>query len=190
GDKLHLLLCPKPKRKRDATWFRDKVLLVEAQGNGKVLNEEELEFLADPRFAEAKAVLMANLSSYKSDVLSEVPHSENTHTDMLNQSVQEMSYSEQTHLVNYPENEITSDSTIIPYFQYLLETQNAAVQDTNSPAQQDVIILFVFDQLSIKLYLMRRSLEVLRKFYWMILGGRFNQLSHVSSPLLSKPGEY
>ncbi|GJV05649.1 hypothetical protein Tco_1343305 [Tanacetum coccineum] len=41
-----------------------------------------------------------------------------------------------------------------------------------------------------KLYLMRRSLEVLRKFHWMILGGRFNQLSHVSSPLLSKPGEY
>ncbi|GKB16973.1 hypothetical protein Tco_0850896 [Tanacetum coccineum] len=40
------------------------------------------------------------------------------------------------------------------------------------------------------LYLMRRSLEVLRKFHWMILGGRFNQLSHVSSPLLSKPGEY
>ncbi|GJW00288.1 hypothetical protein Tco_1555539 [Tanacetum coccineum] len=40
------------------------------------------------------------------------------------------------------------------------------------------------------LYLMRRSLEVLRKFHWMILGGRFNQLSHVSSPLLTKPGEY
>ncbi|GJU61652.1 MAK10-like protein [Tanacetum coccineum] len=40
------------------------------------------------------------------------------------------------------------------------------------------------------LYLMRRSLEVLKKFHWMILGGRFNQLSHVSSPLLSKPGEY
>ncbi|GJX14296.1 hypothetical protein Tco_0206054 [Tanacetum coccineum] len=43
---------------------------------------------------------------------------------------------------------------------------------------------------SLLLYLMRRSLEVLRKFHWMILGGRFNQLSHVSSPLLSKPGEY
>ncbi|GJW11545.1 hypothetical protein Tco_1577372 [Tanacetum coccineum] len=41
-----------------------------------------------------------------------------------------------------------------------------------------------------RLYLMRRSLEVLRKFHWMILGGRFNQLSHVSSPLVSKPGEY
>ncbi|GJW13554.1 retrovirus-related pol polyprotein from transposon TNT 1-94 [Tanacetum coccineum] len=153
--------CPKPKRKRDATWFRDKVLLVEAQGSGKVLNEEELEFLADPGVAEGpvtqtvithnaayqaddldaydsdcddfsttKAVLMANLSSYGSDVLSEVPHSENTHNDMLNQSVQEMPYSEQTHLVNYPENEITT------------------VQDTNSSAQQDAMILSVFEQLS------------------------------------------
>ncbi|GKA56860.1 zinc finger, CCHC-type containing protein, partial [Tanacetum coccineum] len=41
-----------------------------------------------------------------------------------------------------------------------------------------------------RLYLMRRSLKILRKFHWAILGGRFNQLSHVSSLLLSKPGEY
>ncbi|GKE51577.1 retrovirus-related pol polyprotein from transposon TNT 1-94, partial [Tanacetum coccineum] len=31
--------CLKPKRKRDATWFREKFLLVKAQENGKVLNE-------------------------------------------------------------------------------------------------------------------------------------------------------
>ncbi|GKA02359.1 hypothetical protein Tco_0675024 [Tanacetum coccineum] len=42
----------------------------------------------------------------------------------------------------------------------------------------------------VTLYLMRRSLKVLRKFHWMILGGRFNQLLHVSFPLLIKPGEY
>ncbi|GKB72881.1 hypothetical protein Tco_0934293 [Tanacetum coccineum] len=48
----------------------------------------------------------------------------------------------------------------------------------------------IADEGEVTLYLMRRSLEVLRKFHWMILGGRFNQLSHVSSPLLSKPGEY
>ncbi|GJU14895.1 hypothetical protein Tco_1142861 [Tanacetum coccineum] len=48
----------------------------------------------------------------------------------------------------------------------------------------------VDDKGEVTLYLMRRSLEVLRKFHWMILGGRFNQLSHVSSPLLSKPREY
>ncbi|GJY56829.1 reverse transcriptase domain-containing protein [Tanacetum coccineum] len=49
------------------------------------------------------------------------------------------------------------------------------------------VVVSVFDY---KLYLIRRSLEVLRKFHWMILGGRFNQLTHVSSLLLSKPGEY
>ncbi|GKC51843.1 hypothetical protein Tco_1074588 [Tanacetum coccineum] len=46
------------------------------------------------------------------------------------------------------------------------------------------------DEGEVTLYLTRRSLEVLRKFHWTTLGGRSNQLSHVSSPLLSKPGEY
>ncbi|GJW80086.1 hypothetical protein Tco_0144061 [Tanacetum coccineum] len=46
------------------------------------------------------------------------------------------------------------------------------------------------DEGEVSLYLTRRSLEVLRKFHWMILGGRFNQFWYVSSPLLSKPGEY
>ncbi|GKA74559.1 hypothetical protein Tco_0780861 [Tanacetum coccineum] len=155
--------CLKSKRKMDATWFRDKVILVESQGSGKVLNEEELEFLADPGVAEAKAVLMANLSSYGSDVLFEVPHSKNTHNDMLNQRVQEMPYSEQTHLVNYLENEITSDSNIIPYSQYLLETQNAAVQDTNSSTQQDAMILSVFEQLSNQIKLMLYDGSVIAK---------------------------
>ncbi|GKE14860.1 reverse transcriptase domain-containing protein [Tanacetum coccineum] len=118
--------CPNPKRKRDATWFREKVLLVEAQGNGKVLTEEELEFLADP----AKAVLMASLSSYESNVLSEVPISDNTNNDMLNQSVQEMPYSKPSQLVEHSENEIHT------------------VRDTNSFAQQDAMILSVFEQLS------------------------------------------
>ncbi|GJY28907.1 zinc finger, CCHC-type containing protein [Tanacetum coccineum] len=46
------------------------------------------------------------------------------------------------------------------------------------------------DEGEVTLYLTRRSSKVLRKFHWTILGGRFNQLSHVSSSLLSKPGEY
>ncbi|GJQ90900.1 retrovirus-related pol polyprotein from transposon TNT 1-94 [Tanacetum coccineum] len=126
--------CLKPKRKRYATWFREKVLLVEAQGNGKVLNEKELEFLADPGIVEglvtqsvithnaayqaddldaydldcdeistAKEVLMANFSSYGSDVLSKVPIFDNTNNDMLNQSVQEMSYYEPSHFVEHPD---------------------------------------------------------------------------------------
>nr|GFC42831.1 retrovirus-related Pol polyprotein from transposon TNT 1-94 [Tanacetum cinerariifolium] len=67
--------CIKPRRKRDAEWFKDKVLLVQAQANGQVLQEEELEFLANPDCDEinsAKIALMANLSHYGSDNLAEV----------------------------------------------------------------------------------------------------------------------
>ncbi|GJV00467.1 retrovirus-related pol polyprotein from transposon TNT 1-94 [Tanacetum coccineum] len=40
--------CTKPKRKRDETWFNDKVLLVQAQACGQALTGEEIAFLADP----------------------------------------------------------------------------------------------------------------------------------------------
>ncbi|GJS96878.1 hypothetical protein Tco_0803846 [Tanacetum coccineum] len=124
----------------------EKVLLVAAQGNGKVLNEEELEFLADPGVAEgpvtqsvitqnaayqaddldaydsdcdelntAKVALMANLSHYGSDALFE------------------------SNVVNYSETEITSDSNIIPYSQYLIESQQTTVQIQTSAAQQDAL---------------------------------------------------
>nr|GEX14053.1 retrovirus-related Pol polyprotein from transposon TNT 1-94 [Tanacetum cinerariifolium] len=187
--------CPKPKMKRDATWFRDNVLLVEVQGHGddpidainKILSfmstvitsfipstnnqlrnssnprqqatihdgrmtvrpvqERHTSFAtsmsgtrtnvsgtrgnnSDPRvikglvtqtvithiatyqaddldaydsdcddFSIAKTFLMANLSSYGSNVLSEVPISDNTNNDMLNQSVQEMPYFEKYYLI-------------------------------------------------------------------------------------------
>nr|GEU77872.1 hypothetical protein [Tanacetum cinerariifolium] len=45
----------KPKRKRDDSWFKDKVLLVQAQSNGQIPHEEELAFLADPGITEARA---------------------------------------------------------------------------------------------------------------------------------------
>ena len=44
--------CTQPKRKCDAAWVKEKVLLVEAQGQGKILTEEELEFFADPGILE------------------------------------------------------------------------------------------------------------------------------------------
>ncbi|GJX84799.1 hypothetical protein Tco_0335573 [Tanacetum coccineum] len=95
---------PKPKRKKDTTLFRDKVLLVKAQRSDDL---DAYDSDCD-EISTAKAILIANLSK----------------------------------------NEITSDSNIIPYYHYLLETQNAAVQDTNSYAQQDAMILSVFEQLS------------------------------------------
>nr|GEX11932.1 hypothetical protein [Tanacetum cinerariifolium] len=63
--------CTKPKRKRDAEWFKDKVLLVQAQANGQILQEEELEFLADPRTTESSSnqTVITNNAAYQADDL-------------------------------------------------------------------------------------------------------------------------
>ncbi|GKC24567.1 hypothetical protein Tco_1026717 [Tanacetum coccineum] len=170
--------CTKPIRKRDDSWFKDKVLLVQAQPNGQILHEEELAFLADPGIAEgqatqtaithnatyqaddlnaydsdcdelntAKITLMANLSQYGSDVLAKVHNTDHLDNNMINHDVQESLSSEQSSVVNQSKTEITSDSNIIPYSQYVKETQQAAVQNSNSSAQQDALILSVIEQL-------------------------------------------
>ncbi|GJS19842.1 hypothetical protein Tco_0448474 [Tanacetum coccineum] len=109
---------------------RKRYYWLRAQEFGQVLDEEQLAFLADPRITDytydsncddkssAKAVLMANLSSYCAHVLSEVPqHDSYKNNDVLNQSVQEMQYFEQS-LADYVlDTEITSDSNIISYEQ-------------------------------------------------------------------------
>nr|GEV74367.1 hypothetical protein [Tanacetum cinerariifolium] len=63
--------CTKPRRKRDAEWFKDKVLLVQAQANGQVLQEEELEFLADPGTPESSSnqMVITNNAAYQADDL-------------------------------------------------------------------------------------------------------------------------
>ncbi|GJT40187.1 retrovirus-related pol polyprotein from transposon TNT 1-94 [Tanacetum coccineum] len=170
--------CTKPRRKRDDSWFKEKVLLVQAQASGQILHEEELAFLADPGIPEAQATqtvithnaayqaddldaydsdcdelntakvaLMANLSHYGSDALAEVHNHDNVNNNMINQAVQVMPSSEQSNVVNHSETEITSDSNIIPYSQYVIESQQAAVQNSNSSAQQDALILSVIEQL-------------------------------------------
>nr|GFA64288.1 hypothetical protein [Tanacetum cinerariifolium] len=61
----------KPKKKRDEAWFKDRVLLVQAQANGQVLHEEELEFLADPGIAETQSTqyVITNNAAYQADDL-------------------------------------------------------------------------------------------------------------------------
>ncbi|GJX92039.1 hypothetical protein Tco_0345365 [Tanacetum coccineum] len=117
--------------------------------DGRVLDEEQLAFLADPGVVEgqdtqttmphnaafqtddldafdsdcdeapsARAVLMANLSSYDSYVISE--------SDI----------------------EITCNSNIISYDQYLKETKSVVGQNTTSTEQQNAMIMSVIDEIS------------------------------------------
>ncbi|GJT00716.1 retrovirus-related pol polyprotein from transposon TNT 1-94 [Tanacetum coccineum] len=63
--------CTKPKRKRDDSWFKDKVLLVQAQASGQILHEEELAFLADPGIPEGQATqtVITHNAAYQADDL-------------------------------------------------------------------------------------------------------------------------
>ncbi|GKA12645.1 hypothetical protein Tco_0692191 [Tanacetum coccineum] len=171
--------CTMPKRKRDETWFNDKVLLVQAQASGQVLTEEEIAFLADPGLPDTqtsqtvithnaayqaddldayesdcdelnstKIALKANLSRNGSDALTEVHNPDNLAYDLINQSEQIMTSSEQSNDVYQTATKITSDSNIIPYSQYLSKTQQETIQNSNSSAQQDVLILSMFQQLN------------------------------------------
>ncbi|GKE29882.1 hypothetical protein Tco_1445266 [Tanacetum coccineum] len=114
-----------------------KQRIVISQASSQILHEEELAFLADPGIAKgqatqtvithnatyhdcdelntAKVALIANLSHYGSDALSEVHNHDNVSNNMINQAVQAMSSSEQSNVVNHSETEITSDRNIIPY---------------------------------------------------------------------------
>ncbi|GKA56910.1 hypothetical protein Tco_0755982 [Tanacetum coccineum] len=63
--------CTKPKRKRDDSWFKDKVLLVQTQANGKILHDEKLAFLADLGIAEGQATqtVITHNAAYQADDL-------------------------------------------------------------------------------------------------------------------------
>ncbi|GKA83982.1 hypothetical protein Tco_0805577 [Tanacetum coccineum] len=71
----------------------------------------------------AQEILMAHLSSYDSDVISEEPNSDNYQTNVVSDL----------------------DSNIISYEQYLKETESAGVQNNTSSDQQNAMIMSVFD---------------------------------------------
>ncbi|GJW39806.1 hypothetical protein Tco_0065651 [Tanacetum coccineum] len=72
GEEGHIAKqCTKPKRKRDETWFNDKVLLVQAQAGGQALTEEEIAFLADPGLPDIQTsqTVITHNAAYQADDL-------------------------------------------------------------------------------------------------------------------------
>ncbi|GKA90180.1 hypothetical protein Tco_0812050 [Tanacetum coccineum] len=117
--------------------------------DGRVTTEDLDAYDSDcDDLSSAKAVLMVNLSSCDPKVLSEVPYFDSYTNDMINQNVQEMQYSKQKHIDDFQDNEIHSDSNIIPYSQYLQESQDAVIQDTNSFAPNDLSVLSLVEQMT------------------------------------------
>ncbi|GJZ95701.1 hypothetical protein Tco_0668035 [Tanacetum coccineum] len=154
------------------------MLLAQAQEARVILDEEHLAFLVDigervdscPNVQElttivtddidafdsdcdeaptSSVVCMVNLTSYDSKVLFEVPNYD-TYQDnnVIDQSVPEMQYFEQPVYVNDSNIDITSDSTVISYDQYMKENESEVVQGITSSEQQDAMLMYVTDEMS------------------------------------------
>nr|GEV66439.1 hypothetical protein [Tanacetum cinerariifolium] len=76
--------CTKPKRKQDDSWFKDKLLLVQAQANANDL--DAYDFDCD-ELNTAKVTHMENLSHYGLDALAEVHNPDNVDNHMINHVV-------------------------------------------------------------------------------------------------------
>nr|GFA48818.1 hypothetical protein [Tanacetum cinerariifolium] len=112
--------CTKTKRRRDEQWFKDKTLSTQyAVTNNVAYQADDLDAYDSDcdELNSAKIALMANLSHYGFDNLAE------------------------------SETEITSDSNIISYSQYMNESQYTTVQNSSLPTLQDDLILSVIEQL-------------------------------------------
>ncbi|GJT34315.1 retrovirus-related pol polyprotein from transposon TNT 1-94 [Tanacetum coccineum] len=111
------------KQRRKCCWYKLKPDIPEGQATQTVITHNAA-YQADDLDAydsvcdelnTAKVALMANLSHYGSDALTEVHNHDNVNNNMINQDVQVMPSSEQSNVMKQSETEITSDSNIIPY---------------------------------------------------------------------------
>ncbi|GKA09684.1 hypothetical protein Tco_0689117 [Tanacetum coccineum] len=151
-DTLLLLWCTKPKRKRDDLWFKDKVLLVQAQAKDQNLHEEELAFLADLGITKGQATqtVITHNAAYQADNLDAY----DSDCDELNTAkvalMANLSHYGSDALVevhnhdNVNNNMINQAVQAMPSFE---QSNVAAVQNFNFSAQQDVLILSVIKQL-------------------------------------------
>ncbi|GKA38211.1 integrase, catalytic region, zinc finger, CCHC-type containing protein [Tanacetum coccineum] len=143
--------CTKPKREKKRTWFNDKVLLVQAQAGGQALTEEEIAFLADPGLPDVQnsQTVTTHNAAYQADDLdaydSDCDELNSAKIALMANLLQEWTQ-KCTHLgytiKDNPELNMTY------FIKYLSETQQETAQNSNSSAQQDVLILSMFDQIT------------------------------------------
>ncbi|GJR46336.1 hypothetical protein Tco_1314439 [Tanacetum coccineum] len=153
----------------DSDYFKDKMLLMQAQENGAVLDEEQSLFLAGEQVTNfdddvddspendlaLNTMFMVNLSS-EDPIYDEAgpSHDSNTpfevqdhdtfvdHMDEYHE-VHEMQNDVQHNYVVDSNAEYTSDSNIIPYNQYLEDNEENGVQSNVSSVQNDALMSII-----------------------------------------------
>ncbi|GJY59742.1 retrovirus-related pol polyprotein from transposon TNT 1-94 [Tanacetum coccineum] len=125
--------CTQPKRPQNSEYFKDKMLLMQAQENGVALDEEQLLLLHRPcswhsTFRHFHVYDEAS-PSYDSDILSEV-HDNDHYQDVVceHHEVHEMHDDVQPNYDVDSHTDYTSDSNMIPYDQYVKDNAVPIVQ--------------------------------------------------------------
>ncbi|GKB18288.1 retrovirus-related pol polyprotein from transposon TNT 1-94 [Tanacetum coccineum] len=132
--------CTQLKRPRNYAWFKEKLMLVEEQEAAFQTEDLDAYDLNCDDISSTKAILMENLSICDSEVLFEVPYSDTYLNDMINQDVQEMTYSEQAHIVDFLDNEINKSKEKESKYideEIVLEKQNKELENILSLGYQN-----------------------------------------------------
>ncbi|GKA08936.1 hypothetical protein Tco_0688267 [Tanacetum coccineum] len=118
--------CTQPKQPQNSKYFKDKMLLMQAQENGVALDEDQLLFIADPVYDEPSP-------SYDSDILFEV-HDHDNYQDAIceHHEVHEMHDDVQQNCIVDSDAEYTSDSNMILYDQYVKDNVEFVIQIVNA----------------------------------------------------------
>ncbi|GJW61562.1 reverse transcriptase domain-containing protein [Tanacetum coccineum] len=155
--------CTARKRVKDSEWFKDKILLAQAQEAGVVLDEEQQDFLAhsleETNDSTTNAIFMANLSHvgslsddtvaprYDSDTLSEVPHYDTYHdSDMLNSNIQDLGYIENIVPTNKSYDELKGNNDVISYTDYMLTIRDDPDNNVPPPVKKNDMMLSVIEK--------------------------------------------
>ncbi|GJT66342.1 integrase, catalytic region, zinc finger, CCHC-type containing protein, partial [Tanacetum coccineum] len=153
--------CTQSKRPHNSDYFKDKMLLMQAQENGVVLDEEELLFMADECDAfdsdfddkpTAQSIFMANLSSAglanlqaspsNASILSKVHDLENAIDPSDNHQVEHEIHDEvqQKNVIESTSADM-GNSNVIPYEQYLTVNDVFVVPSSASSVPNDAYVL-------------------------------------------------
>nr|GEV48723.1 hypothetical protein [Tanacetum cinerariifolium] len=134
--------CTKPKRKRDAEWFKDKVF-AESSSNQTVITSNAA-YQADDLDAydldcdelnSAKVALMANLSHYGSDTLAEVNNHADRTNPLISQEMHVSSISEPSTILAQSNTESTTAEVIAPIVEVIPQVD---ADSTGSPSSTTV----------------------------------------------------
>ncbi|GJV21670.1 hypothetical protein Tco_1370690 [Tanacetum coccineum] len=138
--------CTKPKKPRNLTWFKEKMLLAEALESGVALDEEQMAFLAyngDTVTTSQESQEIPNPAIFQIDNLDAFDSKCDEAPLASAVLIAKLCAYDSDVLLEVPTHDTYLDNHVINQ-----KTENTVVQDTNSSTQQDATIMFVLEEMS------------------------------------------